>query len=207
MEDYRANSIKAKTEAKVAEESSEKKVDKVVTSPVKTKKKGKFARIIDSLVKEDAATIKKHVIEEVIDPAVRKTTQDVVTNILDMVLWGKNGGVKQRPRTAAGQVSYRSYFNGQTVTPQPVRRKAGSSNYIVDDIVINTRGEAEEVLARMEELLESYGTVSVADYYDLVDITGKHTDNKYGWNDLSAAYIVKAFDGYVIKLPRTIALD
>ncbi len=206
MEDYRANSMKSKMETK-AEESSEKKIDKVVKSPVKTKKKGKLAKILDSLVKEDAATIKNHIIKEVIDPEIRKIAQDVVTNVVDMALWGKDGGTKQRPRTAAGQVSYRSYYNGQTVPQQPVRKKAGTSSYLVDDIVITTRGEAEEVLQRMEELLDSYGTVSVADYYDLVDITGKHTDNKYGWNDLSAAYIVKAFDGYVIKLPRTIALD
>lgn len=208
MEDYRANSMKAKSEAQVVEESSEKKVvDKVVTSPVKTKKKGKFAKLVDSLVKEDAVTIKQYIVKEVLDPAIRKTAQDVVTNILDMALWGKNGGAKPRPKSAAGQVSYRNYYNGQPAAPQPVRKRAGTSTYLVDDIVINTRGEAEEVLARMEELLESYGTVSVADYYDLVDITGKHTDNKYGWNDLSAAYIVKAFDGYVIKLPRTIPLD
>lgn len=206
MENYRANSIKSKTEAQDTKNVPEKQVDKVVTSPVKAKKKGKFAQLIDSLVKEDAATIRKYVLEEVLDPAIRKTAQDVVTNVLDMVLWGKNGG-RPRPRSAAGQVSYRDCYNGQPATRQPIQRRAGGTSYIIDDIVIGTRGEAEDVLKRMEELLDTYGTVSVADYYDLVDITGKHTDNKYGWNDLSAAYIVKAFDGYIIKLPRTIPLD
>ena len=59
----------------------------------------------------------------------------------------------------------------------------------------------------MDELIEHYGIVSVADLYDLVGITGSYTDNKYGWTDIRTAQVVRVRDGYKIKLPRAIPLD
>mgnify|MGYP006874877087 FL=1 len=49
--------------------------------------------------------------------------------------------------------------------------------------------------------------VSVADLYDLVGITGKVTDNNFGWTDLRNASVTRDRDGYLINLPRAIALD
>ena len=59
----------------------------------------------------------------------------------------------------------------------------------------------------MNELLEDYKMVSVADLYDLVGITGKVTDNNFGWTDLRNASVTRDRDGYLINLPRAIALD
>ena len=75
------------------------------------------------------------------------------------------------------------------------------------DIGADSREEADEVLARMDELLTDYKMVSVADFYDLVGITGKTTDNRYGWTDLRSASVIRDRDGYLIKLPRAEALE
>ena len=59
----------------------------------------------------------------------------------------------------------------------------------------------------MDELIATYGLVSVADLYDLVGIAGSYTDNKYGWTDIRNASVVRVRDGYVIKLPRALPLN
>jgi hypothetical protein len=59
----------------------------------------------------------------------------------------------------------------------------------------------------MDELIETYGLVRVADLYDLVGITGNYTDNKYGWMNIRNADIVRVRDGYMIKLPRAMPID
>ena len=82
---------------------------------------------------------------------------------------------------------------------------AGSYSY--DDIILSTRGEAEDVLSRMDELIETYGLVRVADLYDLVGITGNYTDNKYGWMNIRNAEIMRVRDGYMIKMPRAVPID
>ena len=59
----------------------------------------------------------------------------------------------------------------------------------------------------MDDLIETYGLVSVADFYDLVGVTGDYTDNKYGWTDLRNANVIRVRDGYMIKLPRALLLN
>ena len=59
---------------------------------------------------------------------------------------------------------------------------------------------------RMDEIMEEYEIVRVADLYDLVGITGDFTDNKYGWTNIRNAEVVRVHDGYKIKMPRAIPI-
>ena len=60
----------------------------------------------------------------------------------------------------------------------------------------------------MDELIATYGVVRVADFYELVGVTGNYTDNKYGWTDIRNASVVRARDGgYIIKLPKAFPID
>ena len=52
-----------------------------------------------------------------------------------------------------------------------------------------------------------YGTVSVADLYDLVGISGNYTDNKYGWTNIRNAEPIRVRDGYMLKLPKALPLN
>lgn len=202
MKDYRKNSDKAKKEAE-QQNTSEKKVTQVAKGSVKAKKKSGFRKLVDAFIQEDATTVKNYIWNEVLVPAVKKTFSDTVTNALDMFLWGKNGG--RRPRGNAERVSYRSYYDRPSSSYREPDRRQKSYDY--DDVILDSREEADEVLARMEELLSDYKVVSVADFYDLVGITGKTTDNNYGWTDLRNAAVVRDRDGYLIKLPRAEALE
>ena len=200
MEDYRKNSNKAKAEAE--EKTSGKKVEKVVKGSAKPKKKSELRKIADAFIQEDVGTVRNYIFGEVLVPAIKKTFADIVTNALDMFLWGKGGS--RRSRSTAERVSYRNYYDSPRRTTRESERRR---SYDYDDIILDSREEADQVLARMEELLDDYNMVSVADFYDLVGITGKTTDNHYGWTDLRDASVVRDRDGYLIKLPRAIALD
>ena len=59
----------------------------------------------------------------------------------------------------------------------------------------------------MDELLETYGIVSVADLYELVGIIGNYTDNKYGWTNLRNAEPIRVNGGYLLKLPKVCPID
>ena len=72
---------------------------------------------------------------------------------------------------------------------------------------METRGEAEEVLIKMDELIATYKVVRVADFYDLVGISSSYTDNNYGWTDIKSATVVHVREGYMIKLPKALPLD
>lgn len=180
----------------------EKKVEKVVTGPVITKKKSGLSKFADEFISEDAKNIKTYVLGDVLIPAVKKALCDIVTDGINMLLYGNaKAGYK---RSTADRVSYSSYSNRDT---RAVNNSRYGSSYSYDQIVLATRGEAEDVLDRMMELIDSYKVATVADLKDLVGISGPWTDNKYGWTNLASAEVVRVRDGYLIQLPRAIPID
>lgn len=201
MEDYKPNSHRYKEEQK--EKVTEKKVEKVVTGTVIAKKKSSARKFVDEFISEDAKNIKSFVFGEVLIPAVKKAISDIVTNGIDMILYG--GSKPGTKRSISDRVSYRNYYDRDSRGPSTPR--ASYSTYSYNDIILSSRGEAEDVLDRLEEILDTYKVASVADYYDLVGIAGSYTDNSYGWTSIRNAEIVRVRDGYMIKMPRAVPID
>ena len=197
MEDYKSNSHKSK------EEKTEKKVEKIITGSVRSKKKSDVQKFADVFISEDIVNVKDYILMEVLVPALKKAVSDIVTNGIDMILYGETG--KTKKRSTGSKMSYRDYYDSDD------RRSSYSQTsrkgYSYDDIILDNRGEAEEVLIRMDELIDTYGIASVADLYDLVGISGDYTDNKYGWTSLRSAQVVRVKDGYLLKLPRVLPLN
>ena len=86
-------------------------------------------------------------------------------------------------------------------------RTSSRSRFDFDDIILETRADAEEVLIQMDEIISKYGMVSVADLYDMLDLDAPYTSTKYGWTDIRNAKPVRASDGWLLKLPRALPLD
>ena len=202
MEEYKPNSHKFKEDQKGSV--PEKKVEKVIAGTAKSKKKSDIRKFTDVFVSEDVNNVKSYILLEVLVPAIKKAISDIVTNGIDMLLYGETG--KTKSNSTASKVSYRSYYDGRNGRRDysAVRTKI-SYNY--DDIILDNRGEAEDVLSRMDELISTYGLVSVADLYDLVGVTGNYTDNKYGWTNIRSASVIRVRDGYMLKLPKALPLD
>ena len=202
--EYKPNSNRYKKEQK--EKEREKRVkEPVATGKVTTKKPSAFRKLTDEIISEDARNVKSYVLGEVLIPAIKKAISDIVTDGIDMILYG--GTKKGAKRSGAGHVSYRNYYDDRGGRSTRDTRPLTVDRYSFNDIVLDTRGEAEDVLDRMYELIDTYGLVRVADLYDLVGITGNYTDNKYGWMSLQNADIVRVRDGYMIKMPRAVPID
>lgn len=207
MEEYKSNSYRSKeTQKNDNVKPEDRKIEKVVTGVVKTKKKSKLSQAMDNFISEDAKNVKSYVFGEVLIPAIKKAISDIVTDGIDIILYGETRGKNRR--STADRVSYRSYYDDRGGRNRMNERQAiMAGSYSYDDIILSTRGEAEDVLSRMDELIETYGLVRVADLYDLVGITGNYTDNKYGWMNIRNAEVMKVRDGYMIKMPRAIPID
>ena len=196
------NSHKARDEKKASVQ-EEKRVEKVVRGKVKTQKNNK-RKLADLFISEDAGNVKNYIFLDVIIPAVKKAIYDLVVGALDMSLYGGRGGGGRR--STADKVSYRDYNSVSRRDARSYESARTTSGYSYDDIVLETRGEAEAVLSRMDEIMDEYEIVRVADLYDLVGITGEHTDNKYGWTNIRNAKIVRVRDGWKIEMPRALPI-
>jgi hypothetical protein len=199
MEDYKPNSRLSREQA-----TQDKKIDKVVTGNVTTKKKSTTKKFADVFLAEDVSTAKSYILWDVLVPKVKNTIEEVLVSTVHAIF----GGTSESRKTGS-KVSYRSYYDdrnrrNERVDNHYTRSKIG---YEFDDVILESRGEAEAVLHQMDEVVSTYGVVTVADLYDMVGITGRYTDNKYGWTDIRSAEPIRVRDGYLIKLPKAMPLD
>lgn len=77
------------------------------------------------------------------------------------------------------------------------------SKYVLTDYVFNTMDDARETLNDMIDIAKTYCSVSVADYYDLIEVSYNYVDFKMGWSfaSISKAAISSSKYGYVINFP------
>jgi len=195
MPDFKPNSYLSKKEGQLV---PEKKIEKVIAGTAKTKKKNEFCSM---LISEDANNVKSYILIDVLIPAFKKLVDDIITNGKDIVLYGEPRGTKKGP---SSRISYHNSYDEANGNRDRHNEKRG---YRYADIFLDTRGEAEEVLVTMEEIISTYGLVSVADLYDMVGHTGSYTDNNYGWTDIRNASVIRTRDGYLLKLPRALPLN
>ena len=193
IENYQTNSHKSKESINCSD--NKKKIEKVVVGQVRTKKKNGIGKFFSGFISEDTQDIKTYLFKDVVVPTIKKT----ITDVVDMILYG---GSNKR-KTPASRISYRSYYDD----PRDSRRESRIiEGYNYDDIILDSRGDAEEVLNQLNDLIDIYKIASVADLYDLVGISGNYTDNKYGWTNLANADVVRTRDGYKLKLPRALPI-
>lgn len=201
---YTPNSHKYKEEQKNAA-AEEKRVQKVVKSPVKTKK-NEVRKFADIFISEDIANVKNYIFMDVLVPAVKKAIYDIVTNGIDMFLYGGSG--KTKSGSSGTKVSYRNYYEQKNNPGYRGSENTKSHNgFEYDDIIFDNRGEAEAVKQQMQATIARYGVVTVADLYDMADLSAPYTSQKYGWMDVSSAEATRVRDGYMLKLPRPVAID
>ena len=211
-EDFKSNSYKSQAaEVKQAEE--QKPEEKHVDGPIvqaRARKRNGIARFVRSLFVEDLPNIGNYILEDVLRPSIQNFFIDSVTDSISM-LFGGDGSVSRRSRSRGGygeRVSYRDYYDDDKRRRRRDRdRDEDFRGYDLDDAVVDTRGEAERVIDKMEDMIDRYKAVSVADLYELVGLPSRYTDNKYGWTSIKSAKAQKVRGGYLIQLPDPKPLD
>lgn len=202
MDELQGNSFVSRE--KKDDESENKSIQPVTTNVTVKKPKNKF---ISKFFAEDAKTVGGHVLNIVVIPSLQKLFSDVVKGAVDWLIYGSKG---TQPKPGVSNVSYSRYYTSNTQPQQsyganPMLNR--SNIFTMQEVMFNDRADAEEVLLRMTELVDKYGMVSVADFYELVGQRFAFTDQKYGWRDLRGVEIIRGISGFYIRFPKVIALE
>lgn len=205
MEEIKPNSNKYKEQQKQNNTEIVKRTEKVVKGNVKVKQKSALSKMAGEIISEDAKNVKTYVLRDVLIPALKKAISDIVTDGIDIILYGESRRGSKKSGYA-DRVSYRSYYD-RDERPRRERDYIDSRSYSYNDIRFESRADAEDVLERMDEMIETYGLVRVADLYDLAGITGEYTDNNYGWTSLRNVEIMRARDGFSLRLPKAMPIE
>jgi hypothetical protein len=206
MEDYKPNShkyneVKAK---EAAEEPRERKVNKVITGEAIVKKKSPLKKIIELFLTEDMDNVMNSLRDDVLIPTIQNGLYDMVVNGVGM-LFGIDNKARKSGTTVVPRVTYSKYYDQSKSNSRTSSNNSGT-DYTFDDILIPTKGDAENVLSQLVDLTDQYDMASIADFYDLVGIKSKYTDDAYGWTNLGSASVIRVKDGYMINLPKATQL-
>ena len=210
---YPSNSRKQKITVETKVESEPKKVEQVTSGNVVRRKKPLGKRIAETFVGGDARGVVGYVVMEVLIPAARDMIADAGREGIERMIYGDTRSPNRRGGSSHpnGYVSYNRFASSQSgparrEEPRNFSRKARASHDF-DEIILASRVEAEEVIDRLFDLVSRYESATVADLYEMVGITGKYTDDKWGWIDIRGAGVTRVRNGYLLDLPKPEPLD
>lgn len=175
------------------------------------RKKSTARKISDSILpKSDRKEIADYLVHDVALPALKETLSDIVSNGVNMMLFGDTRSSKSSVR---GNDKYKrdygsnKYSRGHSVRPDSRRRR----ELDLDDIIFPNRGAALRAYDNLLDILDEYHWVKVKDLFNEAELTPDWTGDAYGWDELPARAEVERIKyrddegdieyGYVLILP------
>lgn len=204
MADVQPREYDISREALGLEESNDKetKISPVAHGRKANAKKPLARRLVEAFVGGDVHDVTRHVLNDVALPALKNMIYDGICEGTERIIYGETGRDRRRNsmhRDYAGYSSKRSEPRRRYDEPTGLNRSPAHS---LDEVIFETREEAEDVLGRMFDQLETYKIVTVAELYGLAGISAEYTDERWGWRDLRGSNVQHVRDGFRINLPK-----
>jgi hypothetical protein len=204
--EFPSNKYKDRQSNPKVKKPQEKKVEQVVVSKVVRRKKPLSKKFTETFVGGDSKSVWEYVAFDVLVPAAKDTIAEAVSSGVERMIFGDSHRSRRGRGRGETYTSYNKISSGRGRDRPEISRRA-RTRHDFDEIILGTRAEATEVIDQLFEILAKYDTVTVADLYELVGITGNYTDDKWGWFDLRGAGVSRIANGYLLDLPKPEPLD
>lgn len=189
---------------------AEKITKRVVTGKVTRRKKSLNTRLRETFLGDDTGNVFLYVFESVLIPALKDMITDAGTETIQRMIYGEDRTRRDRTRSARpstfgggpNSTPYNRYSGSNRRTEPRTPNRPSRPFRELDDIFLDDRGEAEDVLVQLEEIIETYEQTSLKDLYEILGQNFSHVHEKWGWTNLKDAQIRRARDGlYQLKFP------
>lgn len=149
--------------------------------------------------------IKKALVEDVILPAIKDTFADMLYSVVDVAIYGR-GASRHRGRGSGARHSSNGSsvidYNAESTKKRKNRTTRGSSGYDFDNVIFDTREEADDIFNDMVDTLNDYGEVTVYYFYERCGITAEYVDQNWGWKSLEGTGYIRTSEGISLDLPK-----
>lgn len=212
MQEFPANSQKAKTRT---EAPKPRNIERVTTAKAEQRKRGLGRQFKETFIGGSARMAAEYMVTEVVVPAIQTTLIEAFQGGVERLILGDRGRPRRStissPYANVGRVNYQGMSSNSTSKPpgtQMLSQRA-KTRHNLDELVIESRAEATEVLDRMYDILSRDEVVYRHDLYELTGIQTSHADYKWGWTHLRGAKVVplRGGNGYLLDLPEPKPLD
>lgn len=214
MDQFPSNSHNpVNAEVRKGEKPEEKVVKKIVSGRVTRKKKPIGVRLREMFLADSEQSVMDYVIGDILVPALKDMVVDAVSEGFARKINGGDGRGSRRRSSSGGafsspsnRVDYSRYSSTPRREERPSRRTRESDDF--NDIVLETRRDAERVIDTLITYVGNYQVATVADLFELVGEPSHHTDQKWGWTNLDTAGIRRInSNSYQLVLPKPEFID
>lgn len=172
-------------------------------------------RLTQAIFAENVNDVGEYLFWDLAIPFIKNALIDAISEGANRMFNGSPRSTASNPQARrAARVNYTSY--GRVSSGSPERRPGPASDaaryHNVDDdsfsdIIVATRGDAENVIEGLRAYIDKYGTVTRSNFLAAVGRTGNFVDEKWGWDNLDSAHAVRTRSGgYKIDMPDMIEL-
>lgn len=188
----------------------DKRLEQITTGEVRRKRPSLRKQFKDTFISGTFRGSLQFALLDVVLPMVKDMVVEAGAQGLEKLFFGegrRRGGSTPPPSGPYGHVNYTRMYGSSRPSAQRALSRRARASHNFDEIVLDTRNEADEVIDRLYDLVGTYDTATIADLYELLGLASSHTDHKWGWADLHGAGVTRIRDGYLLDLPDPIPLD
>lgn len=177
---------------------SDKSKERKEITPVtkaRVKRESTARKVVGEIIREDARSVGETVLWDVIIPTVKNLISDTVTRGVESMLYGGDS----RPRSRNSYSDYSGYSRPKGSRDRPAeRRSARQAEPERNEIIFDSRSDANDVIDRMSDLIDQYGQASLADLNALIGASSNFIDDNWGWTDMSSFNVRQVRDGFML---------
>lgn len=163
----------------------------------RVKRESTARKVVGEIIREDARSVGETVLWDVIIPTVKNLISDTVTRGIESMLYGDS-----RPRSRNNYSDYSGYSRPKGSRDRPVerreRRSARQAEPERNEIIFDTRSDANDVIDRMSDIIDQYGQASLADLNALIGASSNFIDDNWGWTDMGSFNVRQVRDGFML---------
>ena len=169
----------------------------VPVAKARVKRESTARKVVGEIIREDAKSVGETVLWDVIIPTVKNLISDTVTRGIESMLYGDS-----RPRSRNNYSDYSGYSRPKGSRDRPVerreRRSARQAEPERNEIIFDTRSDANDVIDRMSDIIDQYGQASLADLNALIGASSNFIDDNWGWTDMGSFNVRQVRDGFML---------
>ena len=190
------------------------KLEKMVDATEYKRKENTVTKLIDMFLPEDAYDLKDYIINGIVVPMIKDGLEDIGHTLIRGSGRKKSSSRRRYRRDYDDdddiRPAYRKYYDDRRR-----ERDYDDDRYYKPErtdfknVRFKSRGDAERILTKMEDIIYQNRYVSLLDFYEITGQPTKSTDDNYGWTNLDRAKVerLRSDNGYMIRFPSPMPLD
>lgn len=195
-------------------EEKRQKLEKMVDASEYKKKENAVTKLIDMFLPEDSYDLKDYIINGIVVPMIKDGLEDIGHTLIRGSGRKKSSSRRRYRRDYDDdddiRPAYRKYYDDRRR-----ERDYDEDRYYKPErtdfknVRFKSRGDAERILTKMEDIIYQNRYVSLLDFYEITGQSTKSTDDNYGWTNLDRAKVerLRSDNGYMIRFPSPMPLD